>query len=267
MPERKSVAGKVRLKDRRRRESYLVYALMAVALVIVLGAVAYLTRLPSLTVTEVRVEGARIANPDALAAASQAVLNGTYGLLVPKRMTYVVPGGAVAARIAEAFPAVQSAAVSVEGRTTLVVRVTERTPAALWCERPESCFVMDEYGFIFDARKVENAPGLKVYTGATAGGTLGSTYLAGEFKDFATLIATIETTARRTVSRVAVDRTGDVVAEFQGGGEIRFTRRADASRLIGDVESVFDAPTLARDTPLEYVDLRFPGKAVAKFKE
>jgi cell division septal protein FtsQ len=267
MPERKSVSGKVRLKDRRRRESYLVYALIGVVFVLVLGAVAYLTRVPSVTVIQVRVEGARVANQDAIAAASQAVLNGTYGLLVPKRMAFVVPEGAVAARIAEAFPAVQSADVSVEGRTTLVVRITERTPAALWCERPESCFVMDEYGFIFDARKAENAPGLAVYTGGTSGGTLASTYLSGEFKDFAALIKTIETTARRTMHRVAVDRNGDVVATFKEGGELRFTRRADAARLIADVQSVFDSEPFRNQKPLLYVDLRFPGKAVAKFTE
>jgi hypothetical protein len=267
MKKQVAVVKKVRLKDRRRRESYIVYALYAVGVLLVLGALAYITRLPQLSVGTVRVEGAVLVSETAVQAEVEKVLAGSYALLVPKRMSYVVPEGTVVARVIDAFPPVQSVSVRVVDRTSLVVTVVERTAFALWCQPAQAgadkCYKMDEYGYVFD--RGERVASLRLYRGLLEA-PLGLNFLDGGFHDFESLMARLESAVGTTITEVSVDSTGDVRAALLTGGELRFTRAQDEGELLADVRSVFGSKALTSGRALDYVDLRFPGKAVAKFK-
>lgn len=256
---KKKPVVKVRLKDRRRRESYIAYGMYALIIVSLLGGIAYATRLTQFSVSEVRVVGVTHAPTEAITAEVQKVLSGTYALLVPKRMMYVVPRGAVVERVVTAFPIVESATVSRDGRA-LVVTIVERTPAALYCHT--TCYRMDAYGFVFDA---EHSDTLPKYRGSVV--ELGGTYLSGAFHDLELTVRALGTIVGRPFVDVTVDGNGDVFARLADGGELRFRMDADALKLENDVRAIFASDLLAGGAPFEYVELRFGTKAAVKMKE
>jgi len=105
---------KRRAQVRRRRRRVTVVVAVLVLAAVAAWIVAYS---PALTVRQVRVEGASLVTSDEVVAAAAV------GLGQPMVR---VDGGAVAARVTAALPAVASAKVSRQWPGTLVIKVTER---------------------------------------------------------------------------------------------------------------------------------------------
>lgn len=256
------VKKKVRLKDRRRLRSYISALMYAALLVALLGGVAYVSRLPELTVATVEIEGATHTDRDAVYATVVDALHGSYLFLVPRRMSYVVPQGALSAAVIDAFPTVASAEVERLSDTELVVRLVEREQKAVWCRREGAeCFALDAHGFIFD----EARPGeFRRYRGLVTE-PIGAIFLEGGFQDFDAFVDRVARATGREVAEVHLDDL-DVFLTLAGGGEIRFTRAADPERVLGDLLTVFSAPEFG-DRPFTYVELRFGTNAVVQFAD
>lgn len=250
---KKKPVTRMRLTERRKRESYLWYGVSAFALVVVIGAVAYVTRLPELRVSEVRVEGAVHANAAELETLARDTLASTYAFLVPKDLRYVVPKGAIVERISS-IPQVESARVTRDGGV-LTISVTERTPAARYCVT--TCFRMDAYGFIFDTVHSDTHT---QFRGGQLG--VGGTYLDGRFHDLYKTVLELETAVGAHATEVTVDGVGDVFARFEGQGEVRFTIDTPGQKLVEDVTAVMKSERMAESPSFEYIDLRFGTKAV-----
>lgn len=250
---KKKPVTRMRLTERRKRESYLWYGVSAFALVAVIGAVAYVTRLPELRVSEVRVEGAVHANAAELETLARDTLASTYAFLVPKDLMYVVPKGAIIERIST-VPQVESARVTRDGGV-LTVTVTERIPRARYCTT--ECFRMDAYGFIFDSTHDDTHT---VYRGGQLG--VGGTYLDGRFHDLYKTVLELETAVGAHATDVTVDNVNDVFARFEGQGEIRFTLDSSGQKLVADIAAVMKSDRMAQTPTFEYIDLRFGTKAV-----
>jgi hypothetical protein len=122
---------------------------------------------------------------------------------------------------------------------------------------------MDAYGYLFDTAK--GASGLRVYHGLIDH-PIGSTFLSGTFQDFDTLLNRIEAATKRHIVDVTVDANDDVFARFAEGGELRFVRTTDADALTSTVSSIVTSQVFQSKKSLDYIDLRFGKKAVAKFK-
>lgn len=253
--------SKVRLKDRRRRRTYVSFAGAVLLILVAFGGIAYVVRLPSLTVSAVTVDGVVRGNVENIKAAVNTILDGTYLLLVPKRLTYAVPQGSLTAALIQTFPEVAGVTVEHVDQKTLAVHVLEREPHALWCNT--ECYVMDAYGFIFDTAK--GVTGMRVYRGLVAA-PVGATYLGGGLQDFDALLSRIEGATQRHITDITVLLNGDVFAHFTEGGEVRFVRTADTEALVATVGSVVGSSAFQNKKELEYIELRFANKAVAKFK-
>ena len=251
---------RVRLKDKRRRTSYVFVSAVALLACAVLGGVAYLTRLPQVTVASVVVEGAVHVSGEEVRQTTEDILDGTYGLLLPKRMTYLVPRGAVAAAIVSQYPAVKSVSVKERAPQELVVQVEERVPYVLWCG--DTCYRMDEYGYIF--AQAEAGDTLRRYSGGTY--AIGGTYLEGGFHDFDRLVRALEGVAPQPITAVHVEGS-DAFLRLEGGGEVRFLYGSDHRELERRLEAVFTSDAFDTEKKLDYVELRFGNKATVKFSD
>ncbi len=250
-------ATKVRLRDRRRLRSYLSITLSILLTATVLGAVAYAARLQEVTISSIEVVGAAHVSADAVRAEINAVLDETYALLIPKRMSYVVPRGAISAAVVHAFPVVANVEATRLNLTVLEVTLTERVPAALWCFA--RCFTMDAYGFIFDTER----PGdFRTFHGLLGSDPIGSTFLDGGFQNFSLLLDGVEHVTKQHVVEVRLDNS-DAFVKLDGGGEIRFARKND-DRLLSDLEALFSSKELS-GRAFEYIELRFGPNATVKF--
>lgn len=249
---------KVRLKDKRRRASYVTLGVYASLVLVVLGGVAYVSRLPQVSVTAVQVEGASHVSVADITSVVENKLSGTYGLLIPKRLAYVVSKGTLRAAVIESFPVVQSAEVSRTSLTEVTVTVKEREAYALWCG--DSCFRIDEYGLLFDAAQPSDA--LRKYYGGDL--VLGKVFMDGAFHDFARFVTDIEKVSSSGIARVLVQGT-DGILVLDAGGEIRIRMSGDFDQLRSMLTAIYASDEFKKGKRLDYVDLRFGTKATVKF--
>lgn len=224
-----------------------------------LGGTAYVTRLPEVTVSQVTIAGAIHADVQAVTATVESVLNGTYALIVPKRMSYVVPNGAVVAAVVGAFPLVESVTVTRASPRELRVQIAERAPHALWCNT--TCYRMDTYGFIF--AQADLGDQYRTYEGGDY--AVGQTFLLGDFHDFDRFVSLVEGISPSRIPRVRVEGD-DAFLLFENGGEIRVVRTTDPGRTVARIEAVFTSESFDATKKLDYVEFRFGDKALVKFK-
>jgi cell division septal protein FtsQ len=250
---KKKPVARMRLNERRRRESYLWYGASMLTLVLVIGTIAYVSRLPELRIREVRIEGAVHAKAAELETLTKDTIGSSYAFLVPKDLRYLVPKGAIVERVTS-VPQVESARVSQNGGT-LTVHVTERAPAARYCAT--ACFRMDAYGFIFDTVHSDHDT---IYRGGQL--DVGGTYLGGRFHDLYNTVRELENTVGARATEVLVDNASDVFVRFEGQGEVRFTLDTPGQKLDADVKAVMTSAQMADSPTFEYIDLRFGTKAV-----
>jgi hypothetical protein len=256
---------KLRLQDRRRRASSFKLILYGVLAVLIVVGVAYGVRRPEVSVASVSVEGATRVNSDDVKALAEKSLSGSYLFLVPKKMSFVVPTGAISAKIKAAFPEVATVSVSVKNLTDLHVTLTERGAFALWC-RTGTCFDMDTTGYIFD--QVESgSTTLRTYEGSIDGSPVGATFLPQKFAALDSFITRVEVATKHHIGHISVTDDQDVFAQFDGGGEIRFVMDKQDDATITNIASVFASPALNAGRPMEYADFRFDNKASVKFSK
>ncbi len=250
----------VRLKDRRQRESYVLYGVVFVLVSAALVGTAYVTRLPDVTISSISVTGAVHVDVGAVSSTVEAVLDGSYALVVPKRMSYVVPQGAVAAAVVHAFPGVESVQVERTSTRSLLVRITERTPHALWCA--ETCYRMDAYGLVFAPAEPKDI--YRVYEGGAL--EIGQIFLSGDFQDFDRFVTLAEGLSPSRIPRVRIDGT-DAFLYLENGGEVRVMHTADPESTAARLEAIFTSNSFEIAKTLEYVELRFGNKALVKYRE
>lgn len=251
---------KVRLKDKRRRASYTVLAVYGLLTVAVLGGIAYTSRLPQFTVQTVKISGAQHVSEESVRAVVDEKLHGTYGLLIPKRLSYVVPAGTLTAAVLDAFPVVQSVLITRLSVTELALEVTERVPYALWCS--VECYRMDEYGFIFDTAKPTDT--LIHYSGGEH--AVGGEFMHGAFHDFSRFVTLVSTIAGQDVTEVRVSGT-DAFIKLSSHGEIRLLTDADLHQTGTMLRALFASSEFQEEKKLEYIELRFGKNAVVKFRD
>lgn len=251
----------VRLKDKRRRASYVSLIVSGALLLGAVGALAYLVRLPAVTISNVSVVGTTSVPVVAVVETVHRALSGSYLLLVPKRLAYVVPSGTLEAAVLAAHPEIRSAAITRTSVTSLTVSVADRTTLALWCGA--ACYALDEYGFVF--KSAPDTAALTVYSGGPELG-VGSTFLNGGFHDFERMVRDVAALAGTPVARVRVTAL-DAFLTLATGGEIRVRLDADQQAILDTLRSLYRSKEFAAGAPLEYIELRFAGKVLAKFKK
>ena len=149
--------------EKRRKRAILGTILGVVSVVTWTYSLSRLSFLPVFALTDVSVYGA----PSGVAAiaikgAAETALDGSYLGLFSKSNAFLYPKGAIFAAVASSTPAIDSVTVRRDGWHTLVVSVSEKTPAALVCDDlpnfdlkgnlstdNDDCYAADETGYIF----------------------------------------------------------------------------------------------------------------------
>lgn len=254
MPPARKNTPRMRLEDRRTRTAYFRTALVLGLLGAIASSVAFVTRLPSVTISSVQVEHAVAHEEEAIRLAAEHVLSGSYAFVIPKRFSYLVSEGSLRAAILDAVPALQDITVEQRG-TMLRIEVEERTPVALWCA--EECYLIDAHGYAFRAGTDTS---LRTYRGGNP--RIGET-VHPAFQDLTRLVDAVASAAGTPVEVVRI-ADSDVVATLASGGEVRFVDTGDARTLEAQVRAVLTSRAAA-GKQIEYIELRFAGKVLAKF--
>lgn len=254
------------LKKRRKKakKAVLVAAGIALALVAVLLFVAAWQ--PSLRISEVRTDG-----PHAEEARGQASaeLYGTYYFVLPRNSLFFVPEDDIRARLLDAYPDIEAVSIRSTGLTALSITLVPRAEAFVWCgvSRAEQgpCFQVNAEGLVFaPVTDASSTPALTVY-GALAG-QVGETPVrahlahAPQIPEALRFVKAMQTLGARVGALSFREDEADLYTE--GGTRITYVLGRE-EEAAGIAASVFPQLSL-NDGTLQYVDLRFSGKAYFK---
>ena len=128
------------------------------------GLLAWASGLPEVVVGTIRVEGSAMVSEDDIRERVEGSLTGRYAGLFARANIFLVSPGRIESDLLVAFKEFKTVSVSRESLDALAVKVEERKPYYLWCEKipvreaaPESaedrahggCYFLDLEGLIF----------------------------------------------------------------------------------------------------------------------
>lgn len=231
----------VRRQEGRRRLRFLAGS---TAVAVAVGGAVGVTRSPLLDVDRVEVRGtSRTPRPDVLAAS---------GLDAGPLMTEVDTRGVV--RRVEALPWVERARARRAWPNSVVIEVTERTPAAALAAAGGGWALVDGAGRVLEVGAAR-PQGVPVVAGATAPGPAGSELAAGA-RDPLRVAAALPAQLRPRVAEVVVVPGGEVVLRLAApGGEVRLGRPDALGPKLAAAATVLEK---ANPRGLRVLDVRVP---------
>ncbi len=246
---------------------------VGVAVMLVLGSLAAVTWLPHLRIATVEIVGAEGTSAQTIKSFVSKKLEGSYMYVFPKDNIFLYPKEEIIENILAEFPTISNVEAYAENFQTLAIKVTERTPKALWCgESPENklpCLLIDEKGVAYQNAAEFSGPVYVEYYGNISQDELPQQYLsADEFRSLAALTQALRESQSQIVTRVWVDEEKDVYAKFSSNFVLIFNLADDGGDIyerfvLAQTAEPFVARSLA---DFEYLDLRFGDRLYYKLK-
>ncbi|MEK7575188.1 MAG: hypothetical protein AAB511_03080 [Patescibacteria group bacterium] len=243
------------------------------------GSVFLLSGHEWVTIRDVEVEGAKTIVPTEITDLAEEFLIGRYLYTASRANILLYPKGAIENKILELFPQVERVSISFKNLHAITIRLTERTPEALWCQAESStvtksvtehCFVLDADGFIFAPDSIlgsSTTKYLKFYSAKSKGDPIRQEYASVEYfyalLDFAKDLADSDF----PVSFFRERTDTDFEAKLLVGPRLIFGRDADFVSVLSNFRAIISDPNLggAGDlSTVDYVDLRYGSKVFYK---
>ncbi|MEK7646694.1 MAG: hypothetical protein AAB381_03315 [Patescibacteria group bacterium] len=177
---------------RRRHKQILVTVGTVVGVSLFVVCLSWVTRWDSFQVTDVAVYGADAELVTDIKAEAEELLSGAYLGLFSRSHSWIYPEDALVARIPAISPHIDTIATDIQDGNTLVISVTEKTPAAVVCNglpdfdgeelsQEKECYFVDRGGVAFGSAPSFSGPVYKrYYVSQTLG--IGTTTLPDSFE-------------------------------------------------------------------------------------
>lgn len=266
---------KTRLREKQRRARIIKISLTGVLLVAIVVSLSLLSRSGWARVQSVTVRGNSLVPAEELrkvaeeagAAALLGVFNRDNILLYPKQK--------VQQNITDRFKTIQYVDVSFESSKNIEIRVVEREPAYVWCEKVSSsqddCFFMDETGYIFSATPNFSGNVFFTYYGLLdAESPVGKTFLSADrlkaLKVFSESVRTLGATPVGLITHTE----DDYELLLSPSGRILFNNKIEFLKTFENLDAIMKEYEKAGSKDffarLDYIDLRFGFKAFYKLR-
>lgn len=268
------------LAARRREEKKRWLGIYFVLFLVLVGAVIYMFWRPEIRIQEVVSEDA------SLAAIAKGEIEGTYFKVLPRDSIFFYPERDIRAAILDEHPEISALSISRQGLQEISIKTVSRSVAFWWCGTPEnasatnfSCYEADAEGLIFrpaivseNASSTPSGSTLRIYANLIDATSTPSYPLKARMESLESIpdvLRFVKSMKTLNVSPVSVAIRGDEADLFvpSSGRGTRITyvlgREESAAELAA---AVFPNLNLT-DGSIEYVDLRFSGKAYIKRRE
>ena len=259
------------LRARRRRTRVLIgLGLLTLAALAAYG-VSSASYLPQFSIHNVVVVGTKEIRAELVEAYAEAALfDGTYALLSSSNI-FLYKHEKIVQAVQDHLPRVRSVNVSRGSllAQAVVVSIEERASFARWCGK-DTCFLMDESGFIFALQATSSISEVVRYTFTGAlpktGDAIGQTLVGEKFGEFVALLKQLED-ADFAPLEISVESTQDFSVSLARGFVLHASFNNDLEKVARDLELVLGSNALrGKESQLEYVDLRFGNRVYYKFK-
>lgn len=286
MPVQKKPFVSDKLARRRKAEARAKRLIGFILLTLVLGAAGYLTFGNRFQIKSVLVTGTKAVSADDVKASTETIIAGRK-IIIPNRNMFLYPKNAIKTALSQAFPRLDAISVEIKNRE-LVVLVTEREPAYIWCgsaipaTRQESfaatCYFVDAKGFIFsESPQFSDDVYPKIYTTLERDvEPIGQHAIDPTILFRSALFAKEITTPLFKPTAFSVTTEGDALIFLYRDGdmlpEIRYNPEYDSLVSVAGFKTAISTEPLKSKiaknfSTLEYIDVRFPNKVFYKFHD
>lgn len=273
------------LKKGRRRVLLGKILLFILAFLVVFFLLAYISRLPSLNISAIEINGNKAVETDTIKASVQKEIEGKYLWLFPRTNIFLYPKKDIEKNLSNQFTRLNDVNLSIKNSKILEVKLTERVALYTWCGivLPETapnqkCYFMDEDGFIFDEAPYFSGGVYFKFYGTTnlEGNVPSSGYFSEQnFKKLISFKKALENIKLKPVALYIQD-DGDVTILLSGGikssePEIILKVDSDIQKVAENLEAALTTEPLQSNfknkySSLLYIDLRLNNKVYYKFK-
>lgn len=122
---------------------------LGVALVVLVVGVFVIINLSTFKIRGVTVRGANNVPSGDVELLANSAITGSYVYVVPRSSIFFYPRSLLTTRVKALSPRIASVRVYVNAARTLVIDISERSPAYLWCSEKDACLLVDKGGFGF----------------------------------------------------------------------------------------------------------------------
>jgi hypothetical protein len=256
----------------------------SVLLVLLVGSVVWAAWLDNISINKVIVAGASASASDAIQKEVLSVLGQTYLSVLPKKNFLIYPKGDIEKQVMKDHPEIGAVTIATENVNTLNVRLTERTPAALWC-KGDVCFMVDKNAYIYAlngstsaAVSAQNAGLLSLHdlsspSEAAEGTEAKQVSLIGKQamspKAFNELLEAARNLSSSSlpVERVNIEEGGKYVFKIKDNGRVIFSDKKPLQKSLEDLMSARQSPVFAKSDSFQYIDTRFGNKVFYRLSD
>ncbi len=262
------------------------------AVILLIGLSSYLSHRIEVRIRSVELSGGVLVTQDDVEDTSLKYLEGSYFWLYPKNNVFWYPHDELEQYLKENFRRIDTITIERNGLQTLVIKIKERKPFALWCDRQstsvvasstevvsdtkkqEECYFIDQNSTVFAKAPIFSGDAYFKYYGLMASTTesspIGREFMASttEFGDISNFVFKAKELKIKPLYIEAKDN-GEFSLFVAGGGEIYFDTKESLSVVGQNLEALLRTPVFASSTgnlPIEYIDLRYGNKLFYKLR-
>ncbi|MDQ5969058.1 MAG: cell division protein FtsQ, partial [Patescibacteria group bacterium] len=125
------------------------------AVILLIGLSSYLSHRIEVRIRSVELSGGVLVTQDDVEDTSLKYLEGSYFWLYPKNNVFWYPHDELEQYLKENFRRIDTITIERNGLQTLVIKIKERKPFALWCERQSTSVVASSTEVVSDTKKQE----------------------------------------------------------------------------------------------------------------
>lgn len=224
----------------------------------------YLTRIQSMNISVVTVEGGETISHQQVENKVNEVLEGSYIGLIPRRFAWWYPHDQIISKIVE-VPRMKNPNVERVSGTELKITFDEYSPYALWCvdRNSENCLFIDKAGYAFaPSPKLTGGAFLRFHTIGTEP-KVGTTMV--QISDVQKMEEFVDLSYKNLdlpIDQIETDSAGDVFYILAGGGELKATLKDESSQVLDNLRAILASKEFSHIKPgnFQYIDLRFGNK-------
>ncbi len=287
MVQSKVSRGALRGKQKN-NEGYRIGAWIGAWTFLILSLVALFILLlykPFFQVSNITVKGTHVLHPNDVGIHVQEIIGQKKFWLVPLDSWVTLPNKKIKDNLSTNFDRIRDINMSVRNFDRLIINVEEWEPAFLWCnidetESTRSCWFMDEQGHIF-SKAPYFSPGVYpmfVTPASSLDAVLGEKKIDPEILDQVLVIYNILEGQESSIETITFGEELDVIFTLQKlqnvllkNTELLVTRTMSVEMIEANLKLLLEHTAFrekfeTQPELLEYIDLRFDGKLLFKFK-
>lgn len=266
-----------RLVRRKRRKRTLRLIFSFILLIALLVGAFFVTRIDALSVATIRVEGNQEVSSDELINIAKMHASSSWLYMFPRQNIVLYPTSDIEADLRARYPRFSEVVVHRTGLNSIGIQVIERSPRALWCDADESCYAVDDQGYIYApySRGEDfgaSTPELIRFTGGTQGTSspVGTNLNSSStFNDIALLLQGLKEMGLAP-ERVVIRNNNEFSVKVKPGGDVIFSDIRPLGDSLENLKAALQSAAFkSTSSPqtFDYIDTRFGNKIFFKIQK